>query len=135
MGSFPRLNDKTGRPSGLIIRAVWEIAPTFYIKNCSILVVLDSFRQKKINLSPLRPVNNSKEDIAIMILNYLRKNPDAGDTLEGISKWWLNREMIESSVDDVSGVIEKLIKEGKIQRQVTSEKKAIYKLSNRQSKI
>ncbi len=32
-------------------------------------------------------MNKKQEEISKMILDYLRKNPDAGDTLEGISKW------------------------------------------------
>ncbi len=66
-----------------------------------------------------------------MILDYLRKNPNAGDTLEGISKWWLDFEKIDIKIDEVSEVLEILIKEGKVKRQVRSENKAIYKLSNR----
>ncbi len=76
-------------------------------------------------------MNDTKEGIARMILNYLRKNPEAGDTLEGISKWWLNLEKIDVKVDEISEILETLIREGKVKRRVRSENKAIYKLSNR----
>jgi hypothetical protein len=76
-------------------------------------------------------VNNTKEDIARMILDYLRKNSDAGDTLEGITKWWLNLEKIDVTVDEVSGVLEKLIKEGKVKRQVTRGDNPIYILEKK----
>lgn len=49
-----------------------------------------------------------------MILNYLRRNPDAGDTLEDIAKWWLEMERIESSVDEVADVLESLVKQGMV---------------------
>ncbi len=63
-----------------------------------------------------------------MILNYLRKNPNAGDTLEGISKWWLDFEKIDIKVDEVSEVLETLIKEGKVKRQVIDGDNHIYKI-------
>ncbi|MCP4367940.1 MAG: hypothetical protein GY797_07485 [Deltaproteobacteria bacterium] len=63
-----------------------------------------------------------------MILNYLRKNPNAGDTLEGISKWWLNLEKIDVTVDEVSEVLETLTKEGKVKRHVIDGDNPIYVL-------
>ncbi|MCP5007184.1 MAG: hypothetical protein GY941_25065 [Planctomycetes bacterium] len=61
-----------------------------------------------------------------MILNYLRKNPNAGDTLEGISKWWLDFEKIDIKVDEVSKVLEALIKEGKVKMQVIEGDNPVY---------
>ncbi len=63
-----------------------------------------------------------------MILNYLRKNPNAGDTLEGISRWWLNLDKIEITVDEVSSVLEALIKEHKVKRQVINGDNPTYKI-------
>ncbi|MCP4254185.1 MAG: hypothetical protein GY775_12410 [Candidatus Scalindua sp.] len=71
---------------------------------------------------------NTKEDIARIILNYLSKNPDAGDTLEGISRWWLNRDKIDVAVDEIAGVLEALIKEGLIEKQTMPGDNANYKV-------
>ncbi len=71
---------------------------------------------------------NTKEDIARIILNYLSKNPDAGDTLEGISRWWLNRDKIDVAVDEIAGVLEALIKEGLIEKQTMPGDSANYKV-------
>ncbi len=65
-----------------------------------------------------------------MILSYLRENPDAGDTLEGVSKWWLNLEMIDVTVDEISGVLNTLIKERKVKRQVINGENPIYRICN-----
>ncbi len=71
-------------------------------------------------------MNNTKEDIAKLILNYLHKNPDAGDTLKGISRWWLEYEKIDSAMEEVAEALESLIKEGKVKRQVILGKNPIY---------
>ena len=57
---------------------------------------------------------SKKEQISRMILDYLRRNPEAGDTLEGIAKWWLETERIESSVEGVADALESLVEQGKI---------------------
>lgn len=73
-------------------------------------------------------MNDTKEDIARMILDYLRKNPDANDTLEGISKWWLKLEKTDIAVDEVSTALDSLIKEGLIEKQTIPGNNAIYKV-------
>ena len=57
-------------------------------------------------------MNKKDEKISKMILAYLRKHPDAGDTLEGITKWWLELQRIELSVNEVADVLESLIQKG-----------------------
>ncbi len=54
----------------------------------------------------------------------------ASDTLEGITRWWLNLEKISVTADKISGVLESLIKEGKVKRQVISGNNTIYKISH-----
>ncbi len=80
----------------------------------------------RLTFDALRPVDNTKEDIARMILGYLKKYPNAGDTLEGICRWWLNHEKIDVTVDVVSEILETLIKEGKVKRQIIDEENHIY---------
>ncbi|GJQ57406.1 MAG: hypothetical protein D8M57_19015 [Candidatus Scalindua sp. AMX11] len=73
-------------------------------------------------------MNEKQEEISKIIVDYIRKHPDARDTLEGITRWWLHLEKIESSVDDVSIVLERLIKEGVIERQEINGDDPIYKI-------
>ncbi len=63
-----------------------------------------------------------------MILNYLRKNPDAGDSLEGITRCWLELERIEISVKEVMDVLEGLIQKGEIRTYKTKNGLTFYKL-------
>lgn len=53
-----------------------------------------------------------KDQIEQLILTHLKQNPDASDTLEGISKWWLEMERINSSVEQVAAACQKLEKMG-----------------------
>jgi hypothetical protein len=69
------------------------------------------------------------DEVARRIIDYLSKHPDAGDTLEGIAKWWLGLERIDESVEDVSKVIEDLIKSGLIKKEDLRGRKAYYKIS------
>ncbi len=71
-------------------------------------------------------MKNTNEDIARMILDYLRKNPEASDTLEGISRWWLEYEKIDSTTEEVAVALEKLIKQGKVKRQVIDGDNPVY---------
>ena len=63
-----------------------------------------------------------------MIHRHLKKNPNAGDTLEGISRWWLHLEKVENSVDDVSIALEILIKKGVIGRELDGSGKHVYRV-------
>ena len=52
-----------------------------------------------------------KRDIAEEILNYLFKHPDANDTLEGITEWWLLNQRIRYEIEKVKTAVFKLVKE------------------------
>ncbi len=79
-------------------------------------------------------MNERQEKISGIIINYLRRNPDAGDTLEGIVKWWLGFESIESSMDDVMGVLETLIRKKAISMHSIADGTTFYKV-NKQTEL
>lgn len=74
-------------------------------------------------------MNKEQEKISEMVLNYLRRNPDAGDTLEGIVKWWMGFENIELSMKDVADVLEILIQKKAINVYVIADGTAFYKVN------
>ena len=49
-----------------------------------------------------------KEEIASHISEYLQKNNHAGDTLEGITKWWVMAQQLEVSVSTVKEALSQL---------------------------
>jgi hypothetical protein len=65
-----------------------------------------------------------------LVMDYLQKNLEAGDTLEGIANWWLERERIEQVVDEVAAVLEELVKKGNIQVVRTPGGVSVYKIRN-----
>ena len=71
-----------------------------------------------------------QEKISRMIVNYLRKNPDAGDTLEGITKWWLELERIEISTDEIADVLESLVEKGVIRMRKVKNGANFYRIND-----
>lgn len=73
--------------------------------------------------------NEKQEEIAKMILSYLRKHPDAGDTLEGLTRWWLEFEKVDHYVDDVLEALDLLVEGGLLKREKHSDV-FLYKLNS-----
>jgi Fe2+ or Zn2+ uptake regulation protein len=55
-----------------------------------------------------------KENIEKMILAYLEQNPDAADTIEGITKFWMQRENADITIAKVSRTLARLVRKGRI---------------------
>ncbi len=51
-------------------------------------------------------------EISQEILQYLRKHPDASDTLEGIAEWWLLSQRITHTLKRVRTAVLELLEEG-----------------------
>ncbi len=47
--------------------------------------------------------------ITRLILSYLRKNPDARDTIDGI-QWWVLRECIDMKVGEIQSALDELVR-------------------------
>ena len=52
------------------------------------------------------------------ILSYLLKNPDAGDTLEGIARFWTARQRIDLMLRDVQDAGAELVAQGFLKEQL-----------------
>jgi predicted transcriptional regulator len=68
-----------------------------------------------------------KEDkTAQHILQYLKEHPEAGDTLEGIAKWWVMLQQLNNSVDAVQTALQSLTTKGLIVERKGPDGRAIY---------
>lgn len=50
--------------------------------------------------------------MAKAILQYLQGHPDAKDTLEGISQWWLLKEWTEMKFQEIEATLSDLVSRG-----------------------
>jgi hypothetical protein len=73
-----------------------------------------------------------KEEVRLAeeISNYLRKNPGAGDTLDGITTWWLEPGKTKPRVKKVTTAMEILIKKGLVRKRQIPCGAAIYKTAS-----
>lgn len=73
-------------------------------------------------------LNYKPEELSQMILNYLQKRPDAADTLEGITRWWLEFQRVELSANDVKDALESLVQKGIIRIFKAKNGSTFYKI-------
>jgi Fe2+ or Zn2+ uptake regulation protein len=73
-----------------------------------------------------------RESIEKMILSYLDQNPDAADTIEGVTKFWLKKENAKITFSVVSRTLDKLQKKGIIQAFQGADGTTYYKLKKDQ---
>jgi hypothetical protein len=64
---------------------------------------------------PKQPADESERDLYRAVLEYLSKNPDAMDTLEGIAEWWVMRQRIHIGVTNLSRVLDQLVEDGLVE--------------------
>jgi hypothetical protein len=68
-----------------------------------------------------------RNDLVRFILHYLLKNPDAGDTIEGIMHWWVRSEMLQLSSEGILEAVELLCSEGiLVQRKLRGDEKVYF---------
>lgn len=64
-----------------------------------------------------------------LILQHLLKHPDAGDTLEGITQWWVAQELIDIKMAEVSEAVGFLMEKGMLVEQSIKNSERIYFLN------
>ena len=67
------------------------------------------------------------ERIADEIQRYLLKHPNAADTLEGVTKWWLQRLRYEETTELVHKALQYLIDSKQIRKTTNSDGSIIFK--------
>lgn len=71
--------------------------------------------------------------IAGPILHYLREHPDAADTADGIRQWWLPRQGVTRSVDDVEAALDDLVERGIVARIDRPGMPTVYRRARRRN--
>jgi hypothetical protein len=62
---------------------------------------------------PLPPRDLSAvDDLAMLVMGYLREHPHATDTLSGIAEWWVVRQQIRVDLENLERALEMLTERG-----------------------
>ena len=64
--------------------------------------------------------------IASEIKRYLGNHPQGGDTLDGITQWWIQRQRIEESSLLVKQALDYLVSESRVERTTSLDGKYLY---------
>ena len=65
--------------------------------------------------------------IAAEIARYLVQHPDAADTFEGISRWWLSRIRFEEARVQVRQALDGLVLDGRVIEQELADGTFLYR--------
>ncbi len=76
----------------------------------------------------------SNEDISLKILAYLLNNPNAQDTLEGISEWWLLDQDIKNELTRIKRAVAKLVTDGYILEREGRDSQIHYRVNRTKQK-
>jgi hypothetical protein len=79
-------------------------------------------------LSFRREQGSAVQAIAQVVLEYLQAHPQAADTAEGISAWWLGTSRRGTRVGAVVDALEALVARGAVTRETTPAGEAVYRL-------
>ncbi len=61
-----------------------------------------------------------------LILGYLRRHPQAKDTIEGICQWWLLEERIVRAQLMIEGALDELAAEGWVLKEPQADGRVLY---------
>ena len=70
---------------------------------------------------------NSTASLAAVIHRYIRSHPDACDTLQGVSDWWLARQRYEDTRTKVAAALELLLAQGRAEASRGPDGQVVYR--------
>jgi hypothetical protein len=73
----------------------------------------------------------SLSEIAREILDYLRKNPEARDTLAGVVQWWLPEQEINWRTASIKAALSELVAAGLLSEHKGKDAQISYRITNR----
>jgi hypothetical protein len=68
------------------------------------------------------------ERIAETILQYLGSRPNAVDTVEGVTDWWIPRQRYQEALADVQVALDRLVAEGLIEAATGHDGRVVYRV-------
>ena len=74
-------------------------------------------------------LTRKEEETARRILSYLLKHPEARDTIEGMTRWWLLEEEIHERLAEISQGLSSLVRQGLILEERRGASLPLYRLN------
>jgi hypothetical protein len=74
--------------------------------------------------------SGEQSPIAHAILAYLSEHPDAQDSIEGISEWWLLDQMIKIETKSVMDALEQLVARDLVMERKASDGQTYYRINS-----
>ena len=74
-------------------------------------------------------MTDATQQITYHILSYLAENPEAQDTLKGISEWWLSKQSGQPNVAAVKEVVASLVESGLVMESAREGPQTYYKVN------
>lgn len=68
------------------------------------------------------------------ILSYLAERPQAQDTLEGVTQWWLLEQEIKRQMDKAQAALDELIAQGLVVARRGKDGRTRYRINRRRLK-
>lgn len=66
----------------------------------------------------------------LRIVEYLRKHKQAGDTLEGVARWWMMNQQVSDSLTEVQEALEQLNAQGVVAMRKGPDGRTLYFMNN-----
>jgi DNA-binding transcriptional ArsR family regulator len=79
-------------------------------------------------------MTDAAKQITYHILAYLAENPDAQDTLKGISEWWLSEHLGRPNVAAVEEAVMSLVDDGLVVASAREGAQTYYKVNRQRLK-
>lgn len=76
----------------------------------------------------------NKEKIMFEIISYLTEHPNAQDTLDGITQWWLLERSILRQSPKVKEALEDLVHKGVVKKHIGTDLQITYGLNSKKYK-
>ena len=73
-------------------------------------------------------INTKLPKLAHHILRYLREHPEAQDTIEGITVWWVSERAIKLWLPQVRKALATLVRDGYLEKRIAAGGNVFYRL-------
>lgn len=68
--------------------------------------------------------------LVLRISEYLQKHKQAGDTLEGVARWWMMNQQVNDSLTEVQQALQQLKAQGVVTARKGPDGRTLYFINN-----